>query len=169
MHEVVNGVFYCQQERTQELSDRMYSRNISKTPINMSYSIRPTQTRYVHMPIIDQRKPTTVPCQQKPVYNTNTMFTPATSLPFNGYQANIDTETRLRDTIFPIQACPQAYYMPGTQSDMYDSSYLTRGQRVHMTNKLLFNEEKFAAFDPNVCNTGYKLFNNYTRIQTKNL
>ncbi len=170
MEGVVNGVFYCQQNRTQQLSDRIYSRNTTSAPIKMSYSVRPTQTRYVHMPILDVRKPVTVPCQQKPVYNTDTMFTPATSLPFNGYQANVDTETRLRDTIFPLQACPQAYYMPGTYSDMYNSSYLVADSHpVKMTNELLFNEERFNPFNPNTCNTGHKLFNNHTRVQIRDL
>lgn len=169
MHGVVNGVFYCQEDRTQQLSDRMYSRNTSNAPIKMYYSIRPTQTRYVHLPIVDQRLPPTVQCQQKPIYNTQTMFAPTTSLPFNGYQANIDTETRLRNTIFPLQSCPQAYYMPGTQSDMYDASYLTQGKHVNMTNPLLFHQEKFNAFDPNTCNIGHDQFYNHTRVQTKGL
>ena len=170
MEGVVNGVFYCQQERTQELSDRIYDRNTTSAPIKMSYSIRPAQTRRVHMPILDTRKEATVPCQQKPTYNTDTMFPPATSLPFNGYQANIDVETRLRDTIFPLQACPQADFIPGSHSDMYNSSYLVAESRpVHMTNQLLFTQERFAPFNPNTCNTGFKLFNNHTRVQIRNL
>ena len=169
MKGVVNGVYYCQQGRTQQLSDRMYARNTTNAPIKMSYSIRPTQTRYVHLPMLDVRKEATVPCQQKPVYNTETMFTPANSLPFNGFQANVDTETKLRDTIFPLQACPQAYYVPSTHSDMYNSSYLTGGREVQMTNKLLFTQERFAPFNPNVCDTGYQLFNKHTRVQTKDL
>lgn len=170
MEGVVNGVFYCQQERTQKLSDRIYARNLTNAPIKMNYSIRPVQTRYVHLPTSDTRKEVTVPCQQKPTYNTKTMFTPASSLPFNGYQSKIDDETRLRDTIFPLQACPQAYYIPGTGSDMYNSSYLVAGSRpVQMSNQLLFNQEHFSPFNPNTCDTGHKLFNNHTRVQIRDL
>ena len=38
-----------------------------------------------------------------------------------------------------------------------------------MTNNLLFKQEQFNAFNPNECNLGYKLFNNHTRVQTKNI
>jgi len=170
MQGVVNGVFYCQQGRTQELSDRIYSRNTTGAPIKMSYSIRSVPTRYVHMPILDTRKEATVACKDNATYNTNTMFTPASSLPFNGYQANIDIETKLRDTIFPLQACPQAYFVPDSKSDMYNSSYLTSGSRpVVMTNQLLFKEDNFSPFNPNTCNTGHKLFNNHTRVQIRDL
>ena len=98
------------------------------------------------------------------------MFTPSNSLPFNGFQANVDVETRLHNTIFPLQACPQAKYFPGTSSDMYNNKYLTHTNKpVHMTNQLLFNQERFNSFNPNMCNTGYKLFNNNTRVQIRNL
>ncbi len=170
MEGVVNGVFYCQQERTQALSDRMYARNTTSAPIKMGYSIRPVQTRFVRMPVLDKRKEVTVPCQEKPIYNTDVMFTPATSLPFNGFQANIDQETKLRNTIFPLQACPQAYFIPSSHSDMYNSSYLVADSRpVHMTNQLLFNEQQFNSFNPNTCNTGHNLFNNHTRVQIRGL
>ena len=46
MEGVVNGVFYCNKQRTQELSDRMYSRNLTTAPIKMQYSIRSVPTRY---------------------------------------------------------------------------------------------------------------------------
>ena len=170
MEGVVKGVFYCNKQRTQELSDRMYSRNLTTAPIKMQYSIRSVPTRYVEMPILDCHKPATVPCQQKPIYNTETMFTPSNSLPFNGFQANVDVETRLHNTIFPLQACPQAKYFPGTSSDLYNNNYLTHTNKpVHMTNQLLFNQERFNSFNPNMCNTGYKLFNNNTRVQIRNL
>ncbi len=170
MDGVVNGVFYCNQKRTQELSDRMYSRNLSSAPVKMQYSIRSVPTRYVQMPILDCHKPATVPCQQKPIYNTDTMFMPSNTLPFNGYQANVDVETKLHNTIFPLQACPQAKYIPGTNSDMFNSNYLTTATNpVYMTNQLLFNQQKFNPFNPNMCNTGHKLFNNHTRVQIRDL
>jgi len=170
MQGVVNSVYYCQQNRTQELSDRMYERNLTAAPIKMQYSIRPVPTKYVKMPTVDCHPPTTVPCEKRPVFNTNTMFMPSNSHPFNGFQANVDVETKLRNTIFPLQACPQAKYFPDTRSDMYDNKYLTTvNNPVRMTNELLFNEQTFAPFNPNMCNTGYKLFNNYTRVQIRNL
>tara|TARA_Y100001970_G_scaffold293822_1_gene443522 strand:+ start:1617 stop:2222 length:606 start_codon:yes stop_codon:yes gene_type:complete len=169
MHGVANGAYFCQQQRTQELSDRLYQRNTTTAPIKMQYSIRPVPTKYVNMPIVDCRRPTNVPCQQKPIYNTHQMFTPSNTLPFSGYQANIDTETKLHNTIFPLQACPQATFIPGTQSDLYQNQHLVAGRQETMTNRLLFKEPKFAPFNPNLCGTGYKLFNNFTRQQVRAL
>ena len=34
---------------------------------------------------------------------------------------------------------------------------------------MLFKQEKFAPFNPNMCNLGKDRFNNFTRIQVKNL
>ena len=170
MEGVTRGVYYCQQDRTQQLSDRLYQRNTTNAPIKMQYSIRAVPTKYVKMPILDCHPAASVPCERKPIYNTRDMFTPANSLPFNGYQAKIDTETILRDTIFPLQACPQAKYIPSSRSDMYHSSYLTKGGRPErMTNPLLFVEPTFGPFNPNLCHTGQLRFNNFTRQQIRAL
>ena len=34
---------------------------------------------------------------------------------------------------------------------------------------LLFKEEKFSAFNPNTCNLGHKVFNNFMRQEIKNI
>ena len=169
MHGVANGAYLCQQQRTQELSDRLWRRNTTTAPIKMQYSVRPVPTKYVHMPVVDCRRPANVPCLQNPIYNMQTMFTPSNSLPFSGYQANVDIETKLHDTIFPLQACPQAKFIPSTQSDLYQNQHLVAGRREVMTNPLLFKEPQFSSFNPNLCGTGYKLFNNFTRQQVRAL
>jgi len=92
------------------------------------------------------------------------------ALPFNGYQAKVDTESALKNIIFPLQACPQAQFIPGSKSDLYNTTYLTPPiQTTKMTNELLFKQEKFAPFNPNMCNIGKDIFNNNTRVQVKNL
>ena len=170
MEGVVNGVLICQQQRTQELNDRIYKRNIPTNPVQMQYDPRSVSTKFVHMPTLDCHPVSDIPCDKQPVYNTEKMFTPSNSLPFSGYQANVDTETRLRDTIFPLQSCPQARFIPSSKSDMFNSSYLTQREKVDpMTNTLLFKKETFSQFNPNNCKTGYKLFNNHTRVQIRNL
>jgi|TARA_B110000858_G_C17766019_1_gene457096 hypothetical protein len=168
MEGVVNGAFLCNNERTTELSDRMYQRNIPQQPVNMSFGPRPVPTRYVLMPMLDCRKPTEVPCLKFPQYNTNTEFSPGNSLPFDGYQKNIDTESKLRDIIFPMQKCVQSKFIPDTSSDLFNNSYLTQTSKpVTMTNQLLFSQEKFECFNPNTCNIGNNTFNNPTRVQVK--
>ena len=170
MEGVVHGVYLCNQDRTTQLSDRMFARNVPGQPMPSVFDPRPAETRYVKMPMLDCRRPTTVPCQQMPIYNTNTMFSPGTSLPFDGFQNNIDTESKLDNIFFPIQKCPQAKFVPGSQSDLYNNRYLTQTSRpVRMTNPLLFKQEQFAPFNPNLCGTGHKMFNNFTKLQVRDL
>ena len=122
MEGVVNGVFYCNKQRTQELSDRMFSRNLTAAPIKMQY-----EYQICSYTICSNAHPWTVinPLQYR--VNKNQFIIQKLclhlvhSLPFNGFQANVDVETRLHNTIFPLQACPQAKYFPGTSSDMYNS------------------------------------------------
>ena len=64
MHGVANGAYLCQQQRTQDLSDRLWRRNTTTAPIKMQYSVRPVPTKYVHMPVVDCRRPANVPCHQ---------------------------------------------------------------------------------------------------------
>ena len=53
---------------------------------------------------------------------------------------------------------------------MYNANYLIPSSKpVTMTNKLLFKKEEFNPFNPNECNLGFKLFDNHTRQQTKNI
>ena len=170
MNGVVKGVYLCNQNRLDEINNRLYERNLTSAPVKMQYDVRAVPTRYVHMPTIDTHQETSVPCENKPIYNTRTMFTPANSLPFNGYQENIDIETTLHNTIFPIQACPQSKFIPSSRSDLYNSHYLVKKDKKDViNNKLLFKKETYAPFNPNTCDIGHKLFHNSTRTQIRNL
>ena len=70
----LKDVYYCQQERTQELSDRMYSRNMPSHQLGAAYFARPVDTYATVLPVIDCRKPATVTKAHFPVYNHKVMF-----------------------------------------------------------------------------------------------
>lgn len=171
MSNAVQGVYYCNQYRTLQLSNRMYERNVPGVPLQMNYETRPVDTKFKVFPILDCRMPSYTKCERRPIYNTRHMFAGSSqALPFNGYQAKVDTESALKNIIFPLQECPQSKFIPGTRSDMYNTTYLTPPiETTKMTNNLLFKQEKFAPFNPNMCNLGKDRFNNFTRIQVKNL
>jgi hypothetical protein len=171
MENVVKGAYYCQQNRTTQLSNRMYKRNVPGVPLQMNYDPRPVDTKFVVFPILDCRLPTNVPCERRPIYNTRHMFAGSSqSLPFNGFQSKIDTESKLMNIIFPLQSCPQAKFIPSSKSDLYNTTYLTPPfETTKMTNQLLFKQERFSPFNPNMCNLGKDTFNNNTRVQIKNL
>jgi len=168
MEGVVKGVYFCNNKRTTELSERMYNRNVPVQPLNMTYGPRSVPTRYVHIPMLDCRKSSQVSCVDYPTYNTNTDFAPGSSLPFEGYQQNIDVESKLKDIIFPMQKCVQSKFIPDSSSDLFNNSYLTQtDKKTNMTNQLLFSNQKFEAFNPNTCDVGHNTFNNSTRVQIK--
>jgi hypothetical protein len=171
MENVINGAYFCHQNRTTELSNKMYKRNVPNTPLQMNYDPRPVETRFVRMPIIDCHLPSNTPCERRPIYNTRFMFAGSSqTLPFNGFQSQIDTESTLKNINFPLQDCPQSKFIPHSLSDLYNTTYLTPAiEKTKMTNELLFNQEQFAPFNPNTCNIGENTFHNNTRIQLKNI
>ena len=135
----VKGVYYCNQYRTLQLSNRMYERNVPGVPLQMNYDTRPVDTKFKVFPILDCRTPSYTKCERRPIYNTRHMFAGSSqALPFNGYQAKVDTESALKNIIFPLQECPQSKFIPGSRSDMYNTTYLTPPiETTKMTNNLL--------------------------------
>ena len=166
----LHDVYYCQMNRNQQLSDRMYDRNIPSHQIGQSYFARPVDTYATKFPMLDCHKPSTVEKAVFPPYSQRQVFNPGQAAPYEGYSKNVDIESALHNSFHPLQRCVQGKYIPGSRSDMYNANYLIPSSKpVKMTNKLLFKKEDFNPFNPNECNLGFKLFDNHTRQQTKNL
>lgn len=168
MSGAINGVYYCQFQGAAQINSGIYDRNLPSSDLQMSYSPRPTPTRYVKMPILDCRMPTTVPCKRVGIYNSERTFNPGTSAPFSGFAGGIDQESRLQNRFFPLQKSAQAKFIPDSNSDLYKVT-VPGAPSVPMTHKLLFKEEKFGLADMNTCGLGGQLFNNFTRQQVQNL
>ena len=123
MEGVTNGVYLCQQERTEALNRRLYSRNIPSSPLQPLFSMRPVPTKYTLMPLVDERKPATVPINRYPTYHTYDVFNPGTAqAPWSGFATGINTESTLRNQFFALQKCDQAKYIPGSYSELYNST-----------------------------------------------
>ena len=166
----LHDVYYCQMNRTQQLSNRMYDRNIPSHQMGMAYFGRPVDTYATILPILDCHKPSTVNKAQFPPYNQRLIFNPGQAAPYEGYSQNVDVESVLHNSFHPLQNCVQGKYIPGSRSDMYNSNYLIPTTKpVKMTNPLLFKKENFRSFNPNECNLGHKLFYNHIRQQMKNV
>ena len=167
MYGVTNGLYYCQENRVEELNNRISSRNIPSESLPPSFSIRAVPTRYVKMPVVDCRPPAKVKISNSCKYDQHTIFNPGDSAPYVGYSSAIDQDSRLKNIFFPLQKCDQAQYIPSSKSDLYNYQVISNPSRQNHT--LLFKTENFDTFNPNTCNLGKKLFNNHTRVQTKNL
>ena len=166
----LHDVYYCQMNRTQQLSDRMYNRNIPSHQIGQSYFARPVDTYATKFPILDCHNSSTVSKAVFPPYSQRQVFNPGQAAPYEGYSKNVDIESALHNSFHPTQRCVQGKYIPSSKSDMYNSNYLVKTSRpVKMSNTLLFKKENFNPFNPNQCNLGYKLFENHTRQQTKDI
>jgi hypothetical protein len=63
MHGVVEGVFYGQNARVDELNDRILDRNHSDHTLPPNINSRPVQTKYALFPMLDKRMPATVPIE----------------------------------------------------------------------------------------------------------
>ena len=102
MHGVIKGVYYCQDNRVQDLNVRISNRNIPSKTLQMTFDPRQVQTRYVRFPMIDCYMPSKEPIKYQSPYNQHLQFNPGTSAPYSGYATNIDQDSRLQN-IFLIR------------------------------------------------------------------
>lgn len=170
LHGVEQGARLCNLQRSAELNKRISDRNLPSAPLQPQFSIRPVSTKYDLMSIIDRRVVPTVPIKRVPTHNVNGNFNPGNAqAPWEGFAANINDESTLRNQFFAIQNCDKAAYVPSSRSDMYDVKV---GGRAEMQpHRDLFAEPELAPFNPNPYNAivGHNLFHNSTREQIKNV
>ena len=95
MSNAVQGVYYCNQYRTLQLSNRMYERNIPSHQMGMAYFARPVDTYATVMPVLDCHKKSTVQKASFPIYNQRLIFNPGCAAPYNGFASNVDVETAI--------------------------------------------------------------------------
>lgn len=167
MQGVIKGVQYCQIERTEQVNNRIYSRNLASGPLQPQFSMRPVSTKYDLMMIGDRRIPSTEPVMRTKTFDVATTFNPGTAqAPWSGFSSKINTESTLRNQFFALQKCEQREYVPSSASDLY--SVTVEGRQEPTTHPALFVEPAFDNFNPNCLNTGYQNFGNCTRQQIKN-
>ena len=165
MEGVINEVFVCQQERTEALNRRLYSRNVPSAPLQPQFSMRPVPTKYTLMPLVDERKTSTVPINRYPTYHPTQVFNPGTAVaPWGGFATEINKESTLRNQFFALQNCDQSKYIPGSQSELYHSTVPYSDDGLQSFPNLFVNEA-FPPFDPNTLNIGHQTLNNFTRNQ----
>jgi hypothetical protein len=167
LHGVIQGGYFCNDKRLDEINDRLSARNVPSAPLQPQYSIRPVSTKYALMPVFDRRPKATVPIAREPTYSVETVFNPGSAqAPWSGFASNINAESSLRNQFFALQRCEQSEWVPSSKSDLYEVKAV--GRQEHQPFPGLFTEEKFAPFDPNTCKTGGEIWGNHTRQQLMN-
>ena len=118
---IVNGCYYGQMDRVDELNGRIQNRQLPDIPLRPNYDPRPVDTKRSRFPIIDRRKPVK---ESQYGYLDNSManhFYPASKNgPPKEYLEQIDTETWLRNQTVALQhGANQGVYVPSSNSDLY--------------------------------------------------
>lgn len=170
MYGVVEGVYYTNLERTEELSKRMYNRNIPSGTLQPQFSMRAVSTKYDLMPILDRHQPATVAIKQEPIYNIQKVFNPGTAAaPWSGFANKINDESELRNQFFALQKAGQAAYIPSSTSNMYQHEVYGGSVQQHQPFPHLFTKPALETFNPNTLGIAKDTFANHTRQQIKTL
>lgn len=166
---VPSGVYYGQNERTDELNSRMTSRQFPDSPLQPNFDPRPVSTKYAHFPIGNRRVPANEPILPYIDYNSSANFYPGSAnAPVSGYYNKIDVETVLRNQGFALQrGADQNVYVPSSTSDLYQVSVVSRpSEQPH---PMLFQQPQFEQKNcPHLANIGTDRFFNHTRTQLRN-
>ena len=156
-------------QRTQDINERLYARNISSEPLQPYLEARAVSTKYAVLPVIDFRRPVSTPLHQDPIFNTNTAFNPGTGFgPWSGFATKVNEESVLRNQIYANQKCGAAEYIPSSKSDLYKVHWANKnGNKEPNDHPYLFEESQFAPHNPNPAfhKIGAALFHNSTRHQ----
>jgi len=172
MYGVVDGVYYCNMDRVQQLSNRIYERNIPSEPLKPDISPRPEQTKFTILgktppPLPESLKPCSAE-RSYPNYEPSKIFYPGDAqAPWYGFASNINTESSLRNQFFALQKCDQSNYVPSSQSDLYKVKVTSQPMPQPFPD--LFRKPEFSPHQPNTCNIAGDLFHNHTHQQLKDM
>jgi hypothetical protein len=157
-------------------NERIYQRNIPSAPLQPYMNVRPLNSKYTKLPIVEPRVlKHSVPLAQYPTYSPVAVFNPGdATAPFSGYAAAVNVESELKGQIYALQKCSQATYVPRSNSDLYENAYVTQSSWIPAgadRHDLLFKTEQFDNFNPNTYGAvvGIQPWGNATRAQMHNL
>jgi len=166
MYGVVDGVYFCNHERLDEINSRISDRNIPSQELRPDLSFRPVSTKYAILPIVDRVPMSNVPLKEYLPFSVETVFNPGTAqAPWRGFAENINVDSSLRNQFFALQKAGQAKYVPSSNSSLYKAPLAVDG---FPTNEFVDTNFKTQGQDI-VTNMGNELFNNCTRCQRMNI
>lgn len=170
---VHRGAWFGQNERTDELNSRIYSRNIADVPLSPNFDPRPVATKQSMFPLVSYRKPTTEPIYPEIRSIPEMHFAPSNRTRVNAdiYFSNIDVETKLRNQTTALQhGAVQGVYIPSSKSDLYNSTLSVAGRVEPQPFPHLFKsvDSTFQTHIPeNLSIIGRNTFFNHTRNQLR--
>ena len=174
------GVILGQDNRVEELNNRITDRTFPDVDFRPNFSPRPVMTKYTLLPIIDQRQTATVKIDPYLDYYPEVMFNPGNARgPISGYLNRVDLETDLRNQNRPLVSgdVVENQYIPSLNSDLYSVTVQKNtgggvsSQSVEQPHPCLFSTLDYQSSVTNLegKGVGNDLFNNNTRIQIRGL
>ena len=164
---IIQGCYSGQQDRVDELNDRIYARNIPDNNLRPNYDPRPISTKYACFPVIDRKIPSSSSSSSKQYLGEGGFLPPAINAPT---VRNIDTETILRNQTVALQrGIGQGNYVPSSKSDLYHTTVVSRPSAQPFPG--LFTETNVSTtIQPTIANQpiGKSDFFNFTRNQLRN-
>jgi hypothetical protein len=166
---VPEGILYGQNERVDELNDRIKMRQFPDSPLEPNFTPRAVPTKYSIFPIVNRRKPLHEPVVPYLEYNVLNFNPGSRQGPPSGFLNNIDIETTLRNQTFAYQrGHSHGVYIPSSKSDLYNVTVpIIPGEQTH---PLLFQQAQFSQMvHPNLLNSnvGKEQLFNHTRTQLR--
>ena len=143
-----NSLLYCQQNRTQELNNRIFSRNNAYFHQPPRYEPRPVETKRIKLPVISSNKVCDKTSKK------------------NGF--NIDLETVLQNRHFALQKTELDQYVPSSTSTLYND-YVPNFVQVNNPHTHLNSVKINNNFNPNTYNLAKNTFYNSTRTDLLNI
>jgi hypothetical protein len=172
LHGVVDGVYVATGERVDELSNRMFARNMPSRDIQPAFDLRPVASKYTVMPIYDQYKPCVESIHVQPVFQAQSRdtFYPGTrKAPYNGFASKVNVESTLRNQWFALQRNSQSVYVPSSESDLYKTTIEYKPVMLPHPYIDSDNADQFDLHNPNTMNLARGMFDNSTRVQLKDV
>jgi hypothetical protein len=174
MYGVHEGVYYGQNERVDQLNDRINTRQFPDSPLEPNFAPRSVPTKYALFPMINRRKPMQEPVIPYIDYNLSVNFNPGSHrAPPSGFFNNVDTETILRNQTVALQkGADQGVYVPSSQSDLYNVRVPQGSIQEPQPHPSLFSKFQFDQTphaNINGSNIGTDRFFNHTRTQLRGL
>jgi len=162
---------YNQQERVDELNDRISNRQFPFSPLQPNFDPRPVPTKYSLFPIVNRRTPIKEPLVPYLDYDLIN-FNPGTArAPPSGYIKNVEKECELRNQYSALQhGTFEGVYIPPNTSDLYVTRVPIGSQMEEQPFPALFSQPVLGNIpNPNIVNSniGKETFYNHTRTQLR--
>lgn len=164
-------LLYQQQERVDELNDRIGSRHFPDSPLQPNFDPRSIPTKYSLFPIINRRTPLKEPVIPYLDYNIINFNPGSQRAPISGYVNNVELENQLRNQHSALQhGTFEGVYIPSVKSDLYNVHIPNGSQMEQQPFPNLFTIQPLDNIpNPNIVNSniGKDFFYNHTRTQLR--